>query len=255
MKRTILYIFIVIYILFCTFMVIIKINRDKCDKQYQESTQLSYNESHITSYEPIMKYNWQSKMKIETDVDNISINTNTNTNANTNTDIDSDADAEINPAEQETDINDIEDEQINNVDADIVEQEIYTDDVERWWTDYDLDLLAAVIYYEAGSDECTDRHQQLVAQVVINRKNSSEFPDTIYDIITQRNQYSTCDNVLSSAGNKDLIPQRCYDNAIEVLNGNVECPDNVVWQANFLQGSGVYEEIYTSYSVSYFCYR
>lgn len=131
------------------------------------------------------------------------------------------------------------------------------DDVEQWWTDYDLDILAAVIHHEAGSNECTDRHQQLVGQVVVNRMNSDEFPDTIYDVVTQQNptQYSTYKKVLRDAGNRDIVSQRCYDNALAVLNGEVECPDNIVWQANFKQGSGVYEEIHTSYSVSYFCYR
>lgn len=142
-----------------------------------------------------------------------------------------------------------------DIDAQVDEQQ---DEVPQWWTDYELDLLAAVIYYEAGSDECSDRHQQLVGQVVVNRMNSDEFPNTIYDVITQVKpniQYSTYKNVVRDAGNRDIIPQRCYDNALTVLNGDVECPDNIVWQANFKQGSGVYEEMHTSYSVSYFCYR
>ena len=142
-----------------------------------------------------------------------------------------------------------------DTDAPVDEQQ---DEILQWWTDYELDLLAAVIYHEAGSDECSDRHQQLVGQVVINRMNSDEFPNTIYDVITQVKpniQYSTYKNVVRDAGNRDIIPQRCYDNALAVLNSEVECPDNIVWQANFKQGSGVYEEMHTSYSVSYFCYR
>lgn len=142
-----------------------------------------------------------------------------------------------------------------DIDASVDEQ---PDEILQWWTDYELDLLAAVIYHEAGSDECSDRHQQLVGQVVVNRMNSDEFPNTIYDVITQVKpniQYSTYKNVVRDAGNRDIIPQRCYDNALAVLNCEVECPDNIVWQANFKQGSGVYEEMHTSYSVSYFCYR
>lgn len=122
----------------------------------------------------------------------------------------------------------------------------------------DLDLLAAVIYYEAGSSDCTDRHQQLVAQVVLNRVASSEFPNTVYDVITQTKpsvQYSPYRKIISIAGNKNIIPQRCYDNALMVLNGKVECPSNIVWQSNFRQGSGVYEVYKTSYSTTYFCYR
>ena len=67
------------------------------------------------------------------------------------------------------------------IDAPVDEQ---PDEILQWWTDYELDLLAAVIYHEAGSNECSDRHQQLVGQVVVNRMNSDEFPNTIYDVIT-----------------------------------------------------------------------
>lgn len=128
---------------------------------------------------------------------------------------------------------------------------------ERWWTDEELDILAAVIYYEAGSNDCSDRHQQLVAQVVLNRVASNEFPNNIYDVVTQQNptQYSTYKLVLRNMGNRDIIPQRCYNNALKALNGKVDCPDNVVWQANFIQGSEIYEIHETSYSVTYFCYR
>lgn len=125
----------------------------------------------------------------------------------------------------------------------------------RWWTDYELNMLASLIYYEAGSNDCTDRHQQLVGQVVINRMNSSEFANSIYGVITQKGQYSTYKNVLSMASTPSKIPKRCYDNALAVLEGRVECPDNIVWQANFRQGSSIYEIHKTSYSTTYFCYR
>jgi N-acetylmuramoyl-L-alanine amidase len=132
------------------------------------------------------------------------------------------------------------------------------DEYKQWWTNEDLDMLAAVIYYEAGSGECTDRHQQLVGQVVLNRMASDAFPDTVYDVITDTKhgiQYSTYKDVLANMGNRDIIPQRCYNNALAVLSGNTDCPADVIYQANFVQGSGVYEKICTSYSVSYFCYR
>lgn len=126
----------------------------------------------------------------------------------------------------------------------------------RWWTDKELDMLAAVIYYE--SNDCTDRHQQLVGQVVINRVNNDNFPDTIYDVITQTEptiQYSTYKEILSIIETPEIIPQRCYDNALVILNEEVKYPDNIVYQANFEQGSGIFEEIHTSYSISYFCYE
>lgn len=150
----------------------------------------------------------------------------------------------------------------SNIEAEIIEPEVEIEEPEveepRWWTDWDLDILAAVLQYECGGNECTDRFQQLVGQVVVNRKNSHEFPNTIYDVITQTVpciQYHNYQTIIDNAGNRDIVSQRCYDNALAVLNGEVDCPDNIVWQANFIQGSGIYETIYTSYSVSYFCYR
>ena len=38
----------------------------------------------------------------------------------------------------------------------------------------DMKILANTVFYESG--RCTDRHQQLVAAVVINRKNQTSFP-------------------------------------------------------------------------------
>lgn len=137
--------------------------------------------------------------------------------------------------------------------------EVTTEGVSQTWANQDeWDLLAAVIYYEAGSDDCTDRHQQLVAQVVLNRVASGEFPNTVYDVITQNYpavQYSYYNRILDIANNTDKIPERCYDNALSALLGEVECPSNIVWQANFKQGSGIYEIHKTSYSTTYFCYR
>lgn len=125
--------------------------------------------------------------------------------------------------------------------------------VDKWWTEDDLHMLAAVIYYEAGSDECTDRHQQLVGQVVVNRMYSTEFPNTIYDVIAQPMQYSSYNMVINNMGT-DVIPQRCYDNALAVLNNDVDCPSDIVWQAGFIQGE-IYEVYYTTYSTTYFCHR
>lgn len=134
-----------------------------------------------------------------------------------------------------------------------IELESESEEEDKWWTDNDLHMLAAVIYYEAGSDECTDRHQQLVGQVVVNRMYSTEFPNTIYDVITQPMQYGTCSMVLNNMGT-DAIPQRCYDNALAVLNNDVDCPSDIVWQAGFIQGE-IYEVYNTTYSTTYFCHR
>lgn len=130
---------------------------------------------------------------------------------------------------------------------------------ELWWeaeeaptySDEDLRILATVIWYEAPY--CTDRHQQLVAQVVLNRVNDARFPDTVRAVVDQPGQYT---DWYSTAAPD--IPERCYDNARAALEGRVECPANVIFQAEGVQGTGVYEEIHVDTgwysSTTYFCY-
>lgn len=126
---------------------------------------------------------------------------------------------------------------------DIVEEPTYTEE--------DLRILANVIYFEGGY--CTDRFQQLVAQVILNRVADERFPSTVKEVVEQPGQYAK-----RYIETYDDVPQRCYDNALEALEGRVECPPDVIYQANFKQGTGVYEVIYTDTgwwsSTSYFCY-
>lgn len=95
----------------------------------------------------------------------------------------------------------------------------------------DLELLARIINAEAGG--CTDEHQLLVGNVVLNRVADSRFPNTIYGVIYQKGQYSPTWN-----GAINKIPsQQAYINAQRLLDGERFCPSNVVFQANFKQGS------------------
>lgn len=122
------------------------------------------------------------------------------------------------------------------------------------YTEDDLELLARVIYHE-GKD-CSDRYQQLVAQVVLNRVKDPRFPDTIQEVVDAPRQYSWRGTKFEEKDPK--ISERIYTNARAALDGLVDCPENVVFQANFEQGTGIYQVIeYKSIwysSVSYFCY-
>lgn len=114
------------------------------------------------------------------------------------------------------------------------------------YTEYELDLLARVIWSEAGSDWLTDEHQRAVASVVINRVNDERFPNTINDVIYQKGQYGCVSN-----GMINRTPnQRAYDNAKYVLEYGITIPSNVVWQSQFKQGKGLYKYI----QGHYFCY-
>lgn len=92
----------------------------------------------------------------------------------------------------------------------------------------------------------------MVANVVINRVNSSLYPDTIYEVLTQYRQYGTMwkygVSFPSGASKKDI--NHCRNIARRILEGERVCPKNVLFQAEFEQGSGVYKEI----DGIYFCY-
>lgn len=114
--------------------------------------------------------------------------------------------------------------------------------------DTELDMLGRVVYFEAGSSWISDRHQQLVACVVLNRCADSRFPTTISDNVYKRGQYACAGRLYTIS--RDKIPARCFDNAKAAAYGAVECPTTVVWQAQFKQGRGTYERI----GNTYFCY-
>lgn len=108
-------------------------------------------------------------------------------------------------------------------------------------------LLARLVYAEAGSE--SDELQQAVASVVLNRMNSDKFPDSIDEVIYQRNplQYACIED-----GNIDKIPdERAIKNAYYIWDNGSILPDNVLYQAEFKQGSGLYKQI----GNTYFCYE
>ena len=82
----------------------------------------------------------------------------------------------------------------------------------------DLDLFAAIIYCEAGGEsyEC----QLAVASVIMNRVKSGNFPNTLYDVIYQRGQFSPArSGKLSRAISRGSASSSCYQAAQEALNG------------------------------------
>lgn len=110
----------------------------------------------------------------------------------------------------------------------------------------DLELLAHLLVGEAGSDTCTDEMVYYVGSVVLNRMESEYFPDTLEEVIYHKGQYAcTWD------GNFNRTPsERHYKIAEDLLlNGSV-LPSDVVFQAEFKQGSGVYKKVQNMY----FCY-
>ena len=114
--------------------------------------------------------------------------------------------------------------------------------------DRELDILARVIYFEAGSSWLSDRHQQLVACVVLNRCKDERFPDTIEENIYREGQYACAEKLYSVT--REQIPERCYENARIAAYGMVDCDAGVIYQAQFKQGTGTYER----HGDTWFCY-
>jgi spore germination cell wall hydrolase CwlJ-like protein len=107
----------------------------------------------------------------------------------------------------------------------------------------ELELLAHLLVGEAGSDWCSDEMIYYVGSVALNRVASKHFPDTLEEVIFAKGQYAcTWD------GNFNREPsERHYKIAEDLLlNGSILPPD-VVYQAEFKQGSGVYKKVQNMY--------
>lgn len=116
----------------------------------------------------------------------------------------------------------------------------------------DLLLLSRIVDAEAGSSWLTEEQRLLVASVVINRVNSPEFPDTIHDVIYQKKQYAPAEKDWFN----DLTPSKSsVMAAYTILTEGSIAPIDVVYQANFKQGSGIYKSIHDDkLGTTYFCY-
>jgi len=132
------------------------------------------------------------------------------------------------------------------------------------YTDEDIRILATTVYYEAGST--TEQLREYVAQVVLNRVADKRFPNTIYGVVTQRGQYAGSYATAEAtqrikdqdARNGTYNYLTCVTSAKKAMMGQVDMPANVIFQANFKQGTGVWKTIYFNNgyfsSTSYYCY-
>lgn len=117
----------------------------------------------------------------------------------------------------------------------------------------DLLELSKIITAECGSSWLPYDWKLAVGEVVLNRVNSPEFPDTVYDVVHAKGQYARANTQYFS----DLIPfPDCVDAAADLLMGERVLNDpSVVFQSSKKQGSGVFLELYDSYYGStYLCH-
>lgn len=113
--------------------------------------------------------------------------------------------------------------------------------------DHDVELLACVIYQEAGGNNYCDDCRRRVADVVLNRVADSRFPNTIEEVLTAPRQYGRFHwtGVVwpdrASADTEKEAVERAYNIAREVLEGQHSdlYGQGYIWQAEFKQGTGI----------------
>lgn len=123
------------------------------------------------------------------------------------------------------------------------------------YTEEELEMLALVIYQEAGGNACTDETRLMVGQVVLNRVADERYPDTIEEVVTQKAQYGRLywtglvwPERANHETEKEAV-ERAYKCAEMVLNGEKLLPDDVIYQAEFVQG----KEVMAHSDGFYFC--
>jgi len=120
----------------------------------------------------------------------------------------------------------------------------------RKYTDEDVYWLAMVITKEMGIRNTPEYVRNYVGCVVLNRVESNRFPNTIYDVVHQPGQYPW-------AVNKHYREpfEWCKKTAVDLLEGNRMLPKDIIFQAEFKQGSYVYAQYYDEIlrTTTYFC--
>lgn len=141
------------------------------------------------------------------------------------------------------------------VSTEVVEETPTPIEPEPWYTDLELEQLAITIYNEAGADFCSDSTRMMVGTVVMNRVADSRYPNSIEEVLLQKSQYSDFSwNGIRwpERASKDVEAHavaRAYDCALRILEGERVLPADVIYQAEFEQGT----EVVAHQDGMYFC--
>ena len=148
-------------------------------------------------------------------------------------------------------------EPVENIVETVEESLVHSDPApDKTYTDEELEILALIVYQEAGEDRVSDDTRRLVAQVFLNRVNDSRFPDSFYEVATAERQYGRLywtgivwPDRASSQVEAHAV-ERAYKISQEVLESDEPvCPEGVIFQAEFVQG-----DIYAEQDGMYFCF-
>lgn len=115
-------------------------------------------------------------------------------------------------------------------------------------TQQEYDMLVLTVYLEAGNQtlDC----KKAVASVVLNRVNYSDFPSTVYSVLTQENQFTINFNRTDTPG------AECYEAVDSVLEyGSILPPDVLYFFADYCNNSWLWSrEQYIKYGNTIFTY-
>ena len=128
-------------------------------------------------------------------------------------------------------------------------EEVGTEEVEyNGITQQEYDMLVLIVYLEAGNQtlDC----KKAVASVVLNRVNHSDFPSTVYSVLTQENQFTINFNRTDTPG------AECYEAVDSVLEyGSILPPDVLYFFADYCNNSWLWSrEQYIKYGNTIFAY-
>ena len=110
----------------------------------------------------------------------------------------------------------------------------------------DVFLIAYAMSREAAYGDYTDA--TYVGNVIINRVNDPDFPNSVSEVLYQEGQYPWG---VSYYSEEYIYDEYFYEIAEKLLAGDRPLPENVVYQARFAQGSG----IYCTLGAHYYCYK
>lgn len=117
------------------------------------------------------------------------------------------------------------------------------------YTEDDLYELSHIINAEAGDAACSDELRIAVGSVVLNRVASDLFPNTVFEVVHQSGQYRpTWDGGFLAEPSEASVRV-----AEMLLEEGSQLPGDCLYQANFVQGSAVYERFDTIYGPTYIC--
>lgn len=101
--------------------------------------------------------------------------------------------------------------------------------------DYDRQLLAEIVWHEAGSSWISQYNKAKVAAGVMNRVSDSRFPGTVYDVLTQRGQFTGYWPGCCSP------TQACYDAVDYYFNNTSEFNSDNSWWGDGYQNHFYYQ--------------